>query len=70
MSSIAALPLRFLPQAKTGGYEENASAESVRLLPDLPAARGTQVAISTTRDKCVRHSLRSYRTIGLSADPR
>ena len=38
MSSIAAVPLRFLPQANTGGYEENASAESVRLMPDLLAA--------------------------------
>jgi hypothetical protein len=28
MSSIAAATLRFLPQANTGGYEENASGES------------------------------------------
>jgi len=27
MSPIAAVPLRFLPQASQGGYEENASGE-------------------------------------------
>ena len=49
MSPIAAVPLRFLPQANQGGYEENASAESVRLMPDLLAARGTSGDFNHTR---------------------